>query len=155
MICAIHVLEHFRDPSAALVQFHDWLRPGGYLVLSVSNVEVYHRSPQGRFHFAHLYNFNRDSLILLARKAGFDIFDDTVGKETEIVFVKRERDESLELAAEDNYRRLRHYFDTHTVFNYYTSSRPYLRFLHKMTRKLDEYRVISAEDGTDSDRARR
>ena len=69
MICAIHVLEHFRDPSAALVQFHDWLRHGDYLVLSVPNVEVYHRSPQGRFHFSHLYNFNRDSLILLARKA--------------------------------------------------------------------------------------
>ena len=61
------------------------IEPGGYLFLAVPNIEVYHRSPHGRFHFAHLHNFNRDSLMMMAKRAGFDFHADPDGNSTAIL----------------------------------------------------------------------
>ena len=44
----------------------------GVLLIEVPNVEAVCIAPAHRFHFAHFYNFNRDALEALGRKAGFE-----------------------------------------------------------------------------------
>ena len=140
-ITAIHVLEHFRDPKAALVRFRDWLSAGGCLFISVPSIEVYHRSPHGRFHFAHLFNFNRESLVLMAEEAGLRVHDESVGKETEIVFTTGTSG-TARIRAWDNYQKLRTYFDTHTSWNHYRTLTPYKRFVARLARRVTERRFV-------------
>lgn len=136
MISAIHVLEHFRDPGAALSQFKRWLRPDGFLFLSVPNIEAHHRSPHGRFHFAHLYNFNRDSLIHMVNRAGLMVHEEGVNRPTEIVFKNSDAPVDLALNPSDNYEKLRAFFDTHNSWNHYRTLTPYRRFVTRIGRRF-------------------
>jgi 2-polyprenyl-3-methyl-5-hydroxy-6-metoxy-1,4-benzoquinol methylase len=65
-ITLFHVLEHLADPCGALTRLARWLSPDGVLVVEVPNVESPVGSPQRRFHYAHLHNFNPATL----RQAG-------------------------------------------------------------------------------------
>lgn len=141
MITASHVLEHFRDPKAALLRFAEWLREGGRLYLSVPNIEVYHRSPVCRFHFAHLYNFNRESLVMLAARAGFSPVEDWHDEPTNLLFVKSAA-AAAAVDPRENYKRLRAYFDRQTAWNYYRTATPYKRFFHKLAKRVNEYRNV-------------
>ena len=144
MITATHVLEHFRDPKAALVKFAGWLSESGRLYLSVPNIEVYHRSPLSRFHFAHLYNFNRQSLLMMAALAGFSPVGDFHDEPTNVLFVKDAHagDHGIDPVA--NYRRMRSYFDRQTAWNYYRTATPYKRFFGKLAKRVNEYRSVRA-----------
>ena len=67
-----HALEHVEDPSAILSRLRGWIAERGVLFIEVPNVEAVCIAPAHRFHFAHFYNFNRDALEALGRKAGFE-----------------------------------------------------------------------------------
>ena len=142
MITATHVLEHFRDPKGAVLQFAEWLRDGGHLYLSVPNIEVYHRSPVSRFHFAHLYNFNHQSLIMLASRAGFFPVEDWRDEPTNLLFVKSAASPAAAGDPRENYKRLRLYFNQHTAWNYYRTATPYKRFFQKLYKRFREYRNV-------------
>jgi 2-polyprenyl-3-methyl-5-hydroxy-6-metoxy-1,4-benzoquinol methylase len=75
LVTMFHVLEHLRDPGAALARIASWLAPGGLAVVEVPNVEATCQSPLHLFHAAHLYNFNAAALERLGRKAGLDPVD--------------------------------------------------------------------------------
>jgi SAM-dependent methyltransferase len=73
-----HVLEHLRDPDAALARIASLLAPGGWLFLAVPN----HESWQARAYAAHwfhldpprhLYGFGPHSIQPLLQKHGFEI----------------------------------------------------------------------------------
>ena len=49
IVTANHVVEHFRTPFPALVRFRDWLKPKGYLHISVPDVYSPQRTPYGRW----------------------------------------------------------------------------------------------------------
>ncbi len=72
LITMFHVLEHLRDPGAALVRVAAWLAPGGLAVVEVPNIEATCQAPGHLFHPAHLYNFNAAALERLGQKAGLD-----------------------------------------------------------------------------------
>lgn len=133
VVTAHHVLEHFRHPLAALRAMREWLKPGGILLLAVPNVESPHRTPYGRFHFAHLYNFNHASLVMMARKAGF-LLDPTSGTSTELVLRNPETPPAEWMVFPDNYERLRHYFSHYTNRRYFLSATPYRRWIARMLR---------------------
>lgn len=70
LITIWHVLEHTEHPGTVLRKLQGALKPGGVLVVEVPNVESTCQSPSSTFHEAHLYNFNRRSLVGLAEKSG-------------------------------------------------------------------------------------
>ena len=67
-----HVLEHMRDPVAALKRLRGWLRPGGVLYIEVPDIEADASNKlQGRmFHYGHIHNFNPVTLRHVAGRAG-------------------------------------------------------------------------------------
>ncbi len=77
-----HVLEHMRDPVAALTRLRGWLRPGGVLYIEVPNIEADSRNKlQGRlFHYGHIYNYNPTTLRHVAGLAGLVELPKTAGR---------------------------------------------------------------------------
>lgn len=67
-----HVIEHLRDPVAALARLAGWLKEGGILYVSVPDLSPSDRPPFARFHFAHVHNFVPATLLAAARRAGLE-----------------------------------------------------------------------------------
>jgi 2-polyprenyl-3-methyl-5-hydroxy-6-metoxy-1,4-benzoquinol methylase len=133
VITANHVVEHFRDPYAAIRRFHSWLGPEGRMFLSVPSIANPNRTPYGRFHFGHLYNFTYETLAMLARRAGFIQSEETPERSTALIFNKAEPTEEWQLFP-DHYAEMRDFFDTYTNRRYFLSPTPYFRWVHRMKR---------------------
>lgn len=79
------VLEHLRDPWGTLQRYLQWLKPGGYVVLSVPNVRnlalLYRLIVQGRWEYedsglldrTHLRFFTRHSITEMLEGAGLTV----------------------------------------------------------------------------------
>lgn len=78
------VLEHLRNPTAALRKVQPFLKPGGYVVASVPNIAHYsivHELANGRFEYrdrglldnTHIHFFTRDTLLKTFEDAGYYI----------------------------------------------------------------------------------
>lgn len=75
LITCLEVIEHLRDPAAALSRLYGCLRPGGLLVATTPDASGVHARLSGRrwvhWHRDHLWYFDRRSLRRLAMQAGF------------------------------------------------------------------------------------
>ena len=70
-VTCFHVLEHLRDPIAALRQMARWTHPDGYVYVEVPNMgEATSVKGFGGFHFAHVLGFNHHNLLLAASQVG-------------------------------------------------------------------------------------
>jgi SAM-dependent methyltransferase/glycosyltransferase involved in cell wall biosynthesis len=70
LVCAFEVLEHIKDDAAALAEWARWLRPGGWLLLSVP-------AYQRRFAAAdelvgHFRRYDPAMIVELLRRTGFE-----------------------------------------------------------------------------------
>jgi 2-polyprenyl-3-methyl-5-hydroxy-6-metoxy-1,4-benzoquinol methylase len=122
-----HALEHVEDPSAILSRLRGWMVEQGVLLIEVPNVEAVCIAPRHRFHFAHFYNFSRDVLEALGRKAGFEPIQTTTssdGGNLTSVFraAARVQPPRFDVA---NYTRVAGIVKGHTALNYYSSASPY------------------------------
>ena len=75
-----HVFEHLKDPFSALEEIDRILKPGGFLVISVPNIESLQAKVFGRnwIHLdlpRHIYHFSPWSLSGALQKKGFTIVD--------------------------------------------------------------------------------
>jgi len=71
VVCAFDVLEHIEDDRAALRQWHDWLRPGGSLLLSVPARQALWTA--GDEWAGHFRRYEWNGLVRLLDEAGFDV----------------------------------------------------------------------------------
>ena len=131
-----HVLEHLREPIAALETFHRWLRPGGILYVSVPNIYRPHRSPMSRFHFAHLYNFWPKTLIMAGLKAGFEPLHGRDAENTTVIFRRVEPKPEDWFCFPESADELRDHFAQHTNLRYLLSAQPHTRLARRLYRSI-------------------
>lgn len=72
------VVEHLHDPVAGLRKLHDWVRPGGWLAISVPNAASLERSVFGARWYslhlpAHLFHFTPKTLQRVLDAAGWTL----------------------------------------------------------------------------------
>lgn len=79
LITCLDVIEHLRQPDEVLQRFHEWLRPGGGVVISTPDVGSLSARLMGsrwpHYHRDHLWYFNRRSLIAVVERAGFQVIE--------------------------------------------------------------------------------
>ena len=73
VVTMFHALEHLENPCDAFRQAREWLRPQGFLVVEVPNVEAECQQPHTQFHRGHLYHFNVATLEMLGKQAGYAV----------------------------------------------------------------------------------
>jgi len=78
LVVATHVLEHLRDPVAALARCRDWMADDGHLLLEVPVLEAPEHWPNGYFTFEHLQYFSRRTLSQTLHLAGFRVATEEV-----------------------------------------------------------------------------
>ncbi len=71
LVTAFHVLEHLRDPVAALGRLTQWLTPEGALAIEVPNLLYRYAAPNNTFFAAHLFHFTPQTLAQTAARAGW------------------------------------------------------------------------------------
>lgn len=71
LVSCFHVLEHLRNPIAALRQMAAWTKPDGLVYVEVPDLGVVAGNKGfGGFHFAHVIGFNHHNLVLAGARAG-------------------------------------------------------------------------------------
>jgi SAM-dependent methyltransferase len=135
-----HVLEHLQDPLASLSYLNGWLKMGGVLVVEVPDIEHTQHSPVNRFHFAHIYNFNHDTLKAMLEKSGFTIDAHQPQKGTAL-FARKTGEPQPErmIAMPENYLKLLHLMSKEVASERYQQKKPIKRFLHKFYRYPREF----------------
>ena len=137
VVTLYHSLEHMGAPSRVLAHVRRWLRPGGWLLVEVPNVEATCQSPGNRFHQAHLYNFNSACLRELGKKTGFALQRTELSKDggnVTAVFRKDADASETTRGIPGNYERIMHVIEAHSLLRHFTSRYPYWRPLSKLFR---------------------
>lgn len=91
LVTCFHVVEHLRDPVAALRQMAEWTVPGGLVYVEVPDLGS--NDPNkgfGALHFAHLTGFNQHNLVVAAARAGLK--PERILEPTGIIFRRAEVD---------------------------------------------------------------
>jgi SAM-dependent methyltransferase len=88
VISTHHVLEHLRDPADVMERLSRWLKPNGVLYAAVPNMAATGKPPHERFHFAHVHGYVRETLDLLARRAGLVPHEAYAREDTTVVYRK-------------------------------------------------------------------
>ena len=126
------VLEHMPDPLNVLIDLKKFLREGGILALTVPNIEANLHSPQTRFHYAHIFNYNHLNLKKLFDKAGYQILNpETNGTRIYAKKVKNPNNQKINFDFNANYKKIDRILKSNNTFKHYGSSMPYKRFLKK------------------------
>ena len=151
VVTMYHALEHVEDPAAILSRLRGWMVEQGVLLIEVPNVEASCIAPGHRFHFAHFYNFNRDALEGLGRKAGFEPVTTTTspdgGNLTSVFRAAGAPPPALSRAegpagfGSGNYARVTAIVKGHTAWNYYGSASPYVGPLNRLRTYLADRRA--------------
>jgi len=143
LVTMFHVLEHLRDPAAALGRVREWLAPGGLAVIEVPNVEATCQAPGHLFHFAHLYNFSPATLERLGERAGLTPVNCWISPDGGNVCVTFRRTEPDRMSPPDgrmpsSAQRVLATRLAHTPLAHYASRQPFVRAVRRLRARLDE-----------------
>jgi len=100
VILLIHVVEHFVSPKRALTHMRGLIKDDGLLYIECPNVAAPFATFGRLFHFAHTYNFTHNTLIGIAKTAGFEVvetFTDASNPDIQILFRKIAVSESVNI----------------------------------------------------------
>jgi 2-polyprenyl-3-methyl-5-hydroxy-6-metoxy-1,4-benzoquinol methylase len=140
-VTLFHVMEHLDRPLDAARLVWKWLRPGGLFWIEVPNVEAVCQAPAHRFHRAHLYNFNPETLAELGRRAGFEVvrtFTSADGGNVTAVLKKADPSPEAGAIPPGNAERIRSILQNHTPLRHCLSPAPFLRPIRKLGQRLSE-----------------
>jgi hypothetical protein len=143
VVTMYHSLEHVEDPFAILSRLRGWMSERGVLLIEVPNVEAVCIAPGHRFHFAHFYNFNRETLEALGRKAGFDTLETTTSSDGgNLISVFRVGPCAQAPRADSrNYARIVARVKGHTALKYYCSVFAYSGPLNRLRTYVADRRA--------------
>jgi 2-polyprenyl-3-methyl-5-hydroxy-6-metoxy-1,4-benzoquinol methylase len=71
LITMFHVLEHLEHPVRDLSHLGNFLKPEGYFVIEVPNIQYPNMAFSHKWHPGHLFSFSAQTLSMLMQKAGF------------------------------------------------------------------------------------
>ncbi len=152
IVTLYHVLEHMTDPLKELSNIWAMLRSHGKLVVEVPNAEDIRQDPKNRYHKAHVYTFNPETLTALGIRTGFVPLRERIepynGNIT-MVFQKRpDADHSDSVDLDSNYRRITAILRKHTNLRHFLSMTPYRKLSQNAfaaVREQLEIRKFSGE----------
>jgi len=154
LVTMYHVLEHILQPVALLQKVYQWLRPGGFLIVEVPNIEATCVTPKNKFHYAHIYNFNILTLEFVGIKCGFSVTKSCMTEDTgniRVVFSKTDQTTPWSsIGLRNNSMRIRARLNQHTMVKHYLSLAPYRRPFHKLKQNIIEKMQFSKlKNGTE------
>lgn len=85
LVTTFHVLEHLREPVAALRRLTRWLSPEGALAVEVPNLLYPYAAPGNTFFAAHLFHFTPETLTFVAARAGLTTLEAQVAGDGAVV----------------------------------------------------------------------
>ncbi len=136
-----HVLEHLDNPFSILVKIRESLREKGFLVVEVPNIEATCFAPIHRFHAAHLYNFNLETLEAIGSKAGYSVHKTRISADGGVIttiFRKAEKPEDISGEISGNYQKIVKIIERHTSLTHFLTINPYIRPIKKLQMNINE-----------------
>lgn len=123
LITLHHVLEHLPEPATALAVLHEWLKPGGLLIVEVPSALSWFHAPRRRFHAAHVHTFNPWGMEDLARAAGYTVESSLLTPGPSHINVVLRRAEAPEGSAgyRDASGLVRNHYRRHTAWSHIVS----------------------------------
>lgn len=140
-----HVLEHLTDPLAELKNIWGILKKNGYLIIEVPNIEDMIQDPKNRYHKAHIYTFNPETLIALGQRAGFKVFRKKIAAlngNISMIFQKTVEDQNNSLGTVNNFIKITTMLNRHTNFRHFTSMVPYKKIIRNAFAAIAEQIAI-------------
>ncbi len=154
VVTLFHSLEHMSFPPRVLEHVRDWLRPRGWLVVEVPNIEAVCHAPSHRFHRAHLFGFNVATLRRIGERAGFEVdseHESASGENISVIFRRSDANRLLAGTIPGNCERIKRTIRDHTPLRHYTSIHPYVRPLARLVRTTRERSAVKAIGGAGKD----
>lgn len=133
VITCNQVVEHLRDPMAALAAMSDWLKPEGVAYISVPDMRPNSKPTFERFHFAHIYGFTPDTLHVAMARTGLIAAQPDELESTSTVFRKTDGDETITLPLQDQSRAeaLSAGYPNDTIVRYFFGGRYFRDTAHR------------------------
>ena len=148
-----HVLEHLTDPAVELKNISRMLKREGYFVVEVPNAEDIRQDPKNRYHKAHIYTFNPETLVALGTRAGFRVIKKTIAPlngNISIIFQKNSESSDFAGELDGNYSKITKILNTHTTFHHFTSPTPYLKiFISAFNAICEQVAIQKINNDTD------
>lgn len=144
LVTANHVVEHLRDPLSVFQGVLQGLRMGGHFIVEVPNVESLYHTPSNKWHFAHIFNFNPDTMENLGRRAGFDVVTTDLASKSQHVrttFRKTSNARPMQVSHE-NYHRVKDRLDSYSDWDHYASLMPAKRLWSSLSQTVHEKIVV-------------
>ncbi len=145
MVTLHHVLEHMPDPLGELKRIGGMLKQEGKLVIEVPNAEDISQDPGHRYHKAHLYTFNPETLVALGEKAGFVTMRKRIvplNGNISVIFQKNDRTPLLSVDLSNNHLKITAILNKHTSAHHFSTWVPYRKALQNAIGAIGEQIAI-------------
>jgi SAM-dependent methyltransferase len=146
VVTMYHALEHVEDPLGILSRLKSWMMDNGFLLIEVPNLEARCIAPNHRFHFAHLFTFNRNTLEGFGRRAGFEPVHTTTspdGGNLIAVFKATRGVANREYVDAESADKTPTVVRAHTALRYYCSAYPYVGPARRLWTYLADRRATA------------
>lgn len=151
VVTIFHVLEHLPDPQTALAKVSATLKPGGYVLIEVPNVESLDTRFRQKWHPGHLYHFNGCTLSALATVCGLETLSVHTCQRRNVVGATLTKpltpmDKHWQTLVEGNFEKTWHLLQCQAKQNWYANWYERLgRARQKLKRNLCEWTISLSE----------